>query len=73
MDGNDYNLITPVNSLQNIGTMQHVKHRKERKRKDKHKPQQEAKKKTTDGQATKVIVEEPLFNRDDPHRIDFKA
>ena len=73
MDGNDYNLITPVNSLQNIGSMQHVERRKERKRKDKHKPQPEANKKTTDDQATQITVEEPLLNRDDPHRIDFKA
>ena len=73
MDSNDYNLITPVNSLQQIGSMQHVERRKERKQKEKHKPQQEVKTKPAHGEAAKVIVEEPLLNRDDPHRIDFKA
>ena len=37
MDGNDFNLITPVNSLQNVSSRSGVERRKERKRKERQK------------------------------------
>jgi len=76
MDGNDFNLITPVNSLQNIGSMTSVeRHQKREQRKKKSSHDEAAKHR--DGQEDRVdtdqLLEEFVSDNDDPHSIDYKA
>jgi hypothetical protein len=75
MDGNDFNLITPVNSLQNIGSMTPVEREKKRKQR-KEKPRHEDSKhgETQDDRMdTDKSLEEFVSDTDDPHSIDYKA
>jgi len=75
MDGNDYNLITPVNSLQNIGSMTPVEReqkRKQRKKKSEHE-ESEHREIQDDRMDTDELLEEFVSDADDPHTIDYKA
>jgi len=76
MDGNDFNLITPVNSLQNIGGMTPVEGRQQKKQRKK-KPGHERESKHRDIQEDSIdtdqLLEEFVSDKDDPHSIDYKA
>jgi hypothetical protein len=72
MDGNDFNLITPVSSLQNLSRSSDVERRKERKRKGRQKRELESQ---DENEAGKVDVPGPANGNDpgDPSRLDFRA
>lgn len=76
MDGNDFNLITPVNSLQNIGSMTRVERREQRQQRKK-KARQEEDTQAKDTQEDRIdadqLLEEFVSDKDDPHSIDYKA
>jgi hypothetical protein len=76
MDGNDFNLITPVNSLQNIGSMTPIeRHQKRKQRKKESGDDEAARHRDTqeDGIDADQLLEEFVSNNDDPHSIDYKA
>lgn len=76
MDGNDFNLITPVNSLQNIGSMTPVERRQKRKQRQ-QKDGEKAEEKPAGIQEDPVdpdqLLEEFVADTDDPHSIDYRA
>ncbi len=76
MDGNDFNLITPVNSLQNIGNMTPIERHQKRKQRKKESSDDEAER-HRDTQEDSVdadqLLEEFVSDNDDPHSIDYKA
>lgn len=72
MDGNDFNLITPVSSLQIVSSMSDVERRKERKRKGRQKRDAESQKKNVPGK-TDDLGPESVDGTDSPHRLDFRA
>ncbi|MCH7917008.1 MAG: hypothetical protein IIC50_03360 [Planctomycetes bacterium] len=72
MDGNDFNLITPISGLQNVSSMSDVERRKKRRRKGKQKrepgvQQQNAKEETDD------VGRDTEGDPDNSHRLDFRA
>ena len=72
MDGNDFNLITPISGLQNVSSMSDVERRKKRRRKGKQKrepgvQQQNAKEETDD------VGRDTECDPDNSHRLDFRA
>ena len=72
MDGNDFNLITPVSSLQNVSNMSDVERRKERKRKGKQKRESESQSENKPGrpdEAGPSKGDDPA----NPNRLDFRA
>ena len=76
MDGNDFNLITPVNSLQNIGGMTPVERhqkRKQRKKKPGHDEESRQRDAQEDHMDADELLEEFVSDNDDPHSIDYKA
>ncbi len=76
MDGNDYNLITPVNSLQNIGSMTPVERRQKREQNKKKRGQEEESKHKDGPDAHRdadQLLEESVSDNDDPHSIDYRA
>jgi len=76
MDGNDFNLITPVNSLQNIGSMTPVERRQKRKQRQQKDGQEAASKPggtQEDPLDTDQLLEEYVSDNDDPHSIDYRA
>jgi hypothetical protein len=72
MDGNDFNLITPVNSLQSVSSRSDVERRKERKRKERQKRESESQKKNAPG-STDDLGPDTSNDSDSPHRLDFRA
>ena len=72
MDGNDFNLITPVSSLQSVSSMSNVERRKERKRKGRQKRDAESQKKTVPGK-TDDLGPESVDDTDNSQRLDFRA
>ena len=77
MDGSDFNLITPVNSLQSIGGMTHVERRQERKQHKKGQGQQAEDAQPQDAVEERIdpdqLLEDFVADEDDPHSIDYKA
>ena len=75
MDGNDFNLITPVNSLQSIGSMTPVEREQKRKQRQKKPGDEEPEHREIqdDGMGTDELPEEFVSDADDPHTIDYKA
>ena len=71
MDSNDYNLIRPVKSLQNIAGLTPVQKRQSRKQKQKHYPGRHSDE-PADKQPKQPEITENS-NPDDPHSIDFRA
>ncbi len=72
MAGNDFDLITPISSLQNVSSMSDVERRKERKRKGRQKRDSESQKKNAPGR-TDDLGPDTSDDSDSPHRLDFRA
>ena len=72
MDGNDFNLITPVNSLQIVSSTSDAERRKERKRKERQKRESESQKENAPGR-TDYLGPDQVDDPDSPHRLDFRA
>jgi len=74
MAESDYNLIKPVEGLQNVGTLNPIQGNTEKKRKQGEEQRKRSTAaqpdKTTDKNATGA---EPPENEDDRHSIDFRA
>jgi len=72
MDGNDFNLITPVSSLQNLSRTSDVERRKERKRKGRQKRESDSQEEAKPGRADELG---PSKGDDagNPQRLDFRA
>lgn len=72
MDGSDFNLITPINSLQNLNSMSDIERRKERKRREKPKREPEPGQDKTEPDAG-VDGRDTQGHTDNPLRLDFRA
>lgn len=74
MADNDFNIIKPVESLQNVGGMNPVERRKERKHKQNLKKQNRQEQKQELNEPTEEdLNDETSKNEDDQHSIDYCA
>lgn len=74
MADNDYNIIKPVEGLQNIGGLTPAKRREERKRKQNlHEQNQEESEQELNGSTEEDLNNEITENEGDQHSIDYRA
>ena len=68
----NYNIIKPVESLQNIGNLSPVDRRKKKKQQSKEQKQQEKQQELNES-TEEIIDDEITTNEIDPHSIDYRA
>lgn len=71
MTENDYNIIKPVDGLQNIIGLAPVKHREERKRRQQG--QDSAAAQLNESMTSENSIDEFTDNEEDQHSIDYRA